>query len=254
MNDNHRLIVIAHRGNSGLAPANTIESIRQAIELGADMAEIDVRSSKDGVPVMVHNSTVDETSDGEGAISSLTFSELKKLDAGSWKDKKYAQERIPTFAEALSFAKGKIRFSVDVKDVSIIPAIVQEIQKADMADEVVMCGCCEAQAQKIWETDHSLTVLMNMDSELDKLAKREDKSDFIREYITRASRGKLAALNIHHGHVTPELLRKAHLRALPVWAWTVDDPHDMKRLIQMGVDAIYTNWPERLLRVTGRIR
>ncbi|MBD3182197.1 hypothetical protein GF312_07890 [Candidatus Poribacteria bacterium] len=251
MNINRKLIVIAHRGNSGPAPANTIEAIQQAIELGADMAEIDVRSSRDGVPVMVHNSTLDETTDGEGPVSSFTLSELKKLDAGSWKDKKYAGESIPTFAEALAYAKGKIRFSVDIKDESIIPVIVREIQKADMVDEVVMCGCCEFQAKKVWEADDRLTVLMNMDRELDELAEHEDKSEFIKEYIIRTSRGKLSALNMHHGHVTPELIKQAHLRALPVWAWTVDDPNDMKRLIEIGVDAIYTNWPERLLEIVG---
>ena len=118
-----------------------------------------------------------------------------------------------------------------------------------MVSSIVMCGCCEPQAQKIWTIDNSFTVLLNTDSQLDKLAKRNEKSEFIIEYIRRASTGKFAALNVDHRYVTQDLIRRAHLRALPVWAWTVDDEKDMRNIIQMGVDAIYTNWPERLLKI-----
>ncbi len=242
-------IVIAHRGNSGPAPACTMAAIRQAVELGADMIELDVRPSRDGVPVIIHNSTVDDTTDGSGEVSSMSLAQLKELDAGSWKDEQYAGERIPILTEVLEFCSGKINLSLDLKDEAVVPAMIKAIQEADMADNVVICGCCEPQARKIWKIDESLTVLLNTDSQLEELAKREDKSDFIREYIRRACAGKLAALNVSFRYVTHELIRRAHLRALPVWTWTVDDEADMERLIRMGVDAIYTNWPERLLEV-----
>jgi len=245
-------IVIAHRGNSGRAPANTMESIRQAVDLGVDMVELDVRISKDGVPVLIHNDTVDETTDGTGAVSSLELAQLKELDAGSWKDERYAGERIPTLMEALEFTKGRVNLSLDLKDEAAIPAMIKAVQQADMVDDVVICGCYEPQAQKIREFDGSVTVLFNTDSRLEELAEREGKSDFVREYIHRACRAKLAALNVDHKYVTPELIRRAHLRALPVWTWTVDDRADMQRLLNMGVDAIYTNWPERLLEIAGR--
>jgi glycerophosphoryl diester phosphodiesterase len=246
-------IVIAHRGNSCHAPANTIESICQAIELGVDIIELDVQSSRDGVPVLIHNDTLDETTDGKGKVSSLDLTQLKKLDAGSWKDKKYAGERIPTLMEALEFAKGKVNLSLDLKSEAMIPAMIKAVQDADMVGDVVICGCGEPQAQKIWEIDHNLTILLNTDSLLDELAKREDKSEFIREYIRRACKGKLAALNVSYRYVNHELIRKAHLRGLPVWTWTVDDKKDMERLIQIGVDAIYSNWPERLLKVISKM-
>ena len=76
-----KLIVIAHRGNSGPAPACTMEAIRQAVELGADMIELDVRLSKDGAPVIIHNGTVDETTNGKGPVSSMTLAQLRELDA-----------------------------------------------------------------------------------------------------------------------------------------------------------------------------
>jgi len=241
-------IVIAHRGNSGPAPACTMEAIRQAVELGAYMIELDVRLSSDGIPVIIHNSTVDETTDGSGAVSSFSLAQLKKLDAGSWKDKRYAGERIPTLMEVLEYSSGKVYLSLDLKDEATVPALVRAVQEADMVSSVVMCGCCEPQAQKIWAIDESFTVLLNTDSQLDKLAKRNEKSEFISEYIRRACTGKFAALNVNYRYITQDLIRRAHLRALPVWAWTVDGEKDMRRLIDMGVDAIYSNWPERLLK------
>lgn len=122
---NKGTIVIAHRGNSCCAPARTIEPIRQAIDLGVDMIELDVRGSRDGVPVIIHNSTVDETTDGTGAVSSMDLTQLKKLDAGSWKDKKYTGERIRTLVEALEYSRGKVNLSLDLKDESITPAMPQ---------------------------------------------------------------------------------------------------------------------------------
>jgi len=247
-----RTLVIAHRGNSGVAPANTMESIRQAVELGVDIIELDVRSSRDGVPVLIHDDTVDETTDGSGSVLSLDLAQLKRLDAGSWKDKKYAGERIPTLREALEFARGRVSLSLDLKDEAIIPAMIGAVHEADMVDDVVICGCCEPQAEKIRAIDKSIAVLFNTDSQLDELADRADKSDFVREYIHRASRGGLAALNVSFKYVTSELIHKAHIRALPVWTWTADDKKDMRHLIKMGVDAIYTNYPERLLEVLRR--
>jgi glycerophosphoryl diester phosphodiesterase len=231
------------------APANTMESIRQAVALGVDLIELDVRQTRDNVLVLIHNDTINETTNGNGPVSAMDYEQIKKLDAGSWKDKKYAGERIPTLMEALDFAKGKVCLSLDLKDESIIPTMLKEIQDTEMVDSVVICGCCEPQARVIWEINRDITVLLNTDSKLDKLAKREDKSDFVREYIHRACKERFAALNVSFRFVTEELLYKAHLRALPLWTWTVDDADDMKRLIDMGVDAIYSNIPESLIQI-----
>ncbi len=249
-----RPLAIAHRGNSGVAPANTLVAIRQAIDLGVDMIEIDVNLAKDRVPVLIHNNSVDETTNGAGLVSSFTLKELKTLDAGSWKDSQFADERIPTLAETLECARGKVHLSLDIKDESVIPNMIKTVQEADMKDDVVICGCYVSTAEKVRCYDDRLTIVLNVDSELGKLAKREDKSEFIREYIHQACYAHLSALNVSYKYVTEELIRRAHLKALPVWTWTVDNPEDMRRLIDMGVDAIYTNWPGRLLNVLSNYR
>ncbi|HIE26895.1 TPA: glycerophosphodiester phosphodiesterase [Candidatus Poribacteria bacterium] len=244
-----RPLVIAHRGNSGVAPANTLIALRQAIELGVDMIEIDVNLTKDGVPVLIHDKGVDNTTNGKGLVSSFTLAELKRLDAGSWKDEKFAGERILTLAEALDCAKGHVHLAVDLKDESAIPAMVKVIRDTDMKDDVVICGCDVPMAQKVRRFDDQLTIVLNVNSELNKLAEREDKLEFIREYVRQACYAHLSALNVSYKYVNEGLIKQAHLRALPVWTWTVDDEEEMRRLIDMGVDAIYTNWSERLLKI-----
>jgi glycerophosphoryl diester phosphodiesterase len=241
-------LIIGHRGNSGVAPANTMESIRQAVALGVDMIELDVRQTRDRVLILIHNDTLDETTNGKGLVSDMDYANIKELDAGSWKNKIYAGERIPTLMEALDFARGKVCLSLDLKDEAVIPAMLNAIKDADMVDGVVVCGCCEPQAKAIWDLNKNITVVLNTDSKLDELAKCENKTDFIREYIHRACRERFSALNVSYRFVTEELIYQAHLRGLPVWTWTVDNISDMERLINMGVDAIYSNFPERLLQ------
>jgi len=242
-------LIIGHRGNSGVAPANTMESIRQAVVLGVDMIELDVKQTRDCVLILIHNDTLDETTNGKGLVSDMDYANIKELDAGSWKDKKYAGEKIPTLMEALDFAKGKVYLSLDLKDEAVIPTMINAIKNADMLDDVVICGCCEPQAKAIWDINKNITVVLNTDSKLDELAKRENKTDFIHEYIHRACRERFSALNVSHRFVTEELIYRAHLRGLPIWTWTVDNISDMERLINMGADAIYSNFPEKLLRV-----
>ncbi len=246
-------LVIGHRGNSSSAPANTIESIRQAIELGVDMIELDVRMSKDGVPILIHNDTVDETTNGHGSVASLTLAQLKELDAGSWKDKRYANEKIPTLVEALEFVKGKVYLSLDLKDESAVSLMIRDIHNANMRDNVVICGCYEPQARQIWNIDKNITVLFDVDSQLEKKAKLEDKSEFIDQYIYRACKERFSVLNVNHKYVNEELIYRAHLRGLSVWVWTVDDIDEMIRLIDIGVDAIYSNFPGKLLEVKSNL-
>lgn len=242
-------IAIAHRGNSSEAPANTLEAIQQAIDIGVDMIEVDVRLSKDGVPVLIHDAELDQTTNGKGAVSSLTLEELKQLDAGSWKDKRYFNERIPTLMEALDLVKGKAYLSLDLKDEGAIPAMLRTIQEAQMIDNVVICGCYEPQARAIWSISKDVTVLLNIDENLDALFESGNTEQFINQYIRRACRERFAGLNVNFKYITEELIYRAHLRALPVWAWTVDDESDMQKLIGLSVDAIYTNYPKRLLSV-----
>ena len=108
--------IIAHRGASSDRPEDTLCALQQAIEIGATAVEIDVRTSKDGVLFLLHDATVDRTTNGHGPASAMTMAELKKLDAGSWFDEKYRGVQIPTLREALQLCRGKINVLLDLKE------------------------------------------------------------------------------------------------------------------------------------------
>ena len=124
--------VIAHRGEHLRNPENTLPAFREAIELGADFIEVDVRTSADGVLVLSHDSTVDRKTNGHGEVSKLAFAELRLLDAGGG-------AKIPTFAEALELARGRIGVYVDAKQVSA-SALVEAIARHKMDANVVIYG------------------------------------------------------------------------------------------------------------------
>ncbi len=128
--DTHRLsliaqlsnkpMVVAHRGLSGKAPENTIAAFARALDAGVSMIEFDVQITRDGRIVVIHDNTVNRTTDGTGNVSDYTLGELKKLDAGAWFDKKFTGERIPTLEEALELISPKAWINIEIKSTRVI--------------------------------------------------------------------------------------------------------------------------------------
>jgi len=228
---------------------NTLVAIEQAIQLRADMVEVDVNLSADGVPVLLHNPTVDETTSGTGPVSGYSFEALKELDAGSWKSAEYAGERVPSLAEALDLCRGRIELALDLKAPEAIPPMLSAVADADMRGRVVICGCYTDWAGDIRQIDPDITVLLNLQPEIAELATSGQQDEFISRYIAQARRSSLPVLNVSHIHVTPELVRRARMQGLSVWSFTVDEEQLMRDLVAMGVDAMYTNCPRKLLEV-----
>jgi len=108
--------VIGHMGSCADRPGNTLVSIRRAIEAGAHVAEVDVRTTKDGVLVCMHDPDVDRTTDGKGKVADLTLADVQRLDAGRKFDAKFAGERVPTLRDVLALGKGKIGIMLDLKE------------------------------------------------------------------------------------------------------------------------------------------
>ncbi|MCA9073771.1 MAG: glycerophosphodiester phosphodiesterase family protein [Planctomycetaceae bacterium] len=132
--------VIAHRGAHNGIPENTLAAYRKAIELGADFVEIDLRTTRDGKYVSIHNSTVDAyVVDGtKGAVRDLTLDEIRKIDIGSRVGPQWKNERVPTFEEILKLCQGKIGIYLDLKDAPIVE-VAREIQRYEMQRRVVWC-------------------------------------------------------------------------------------------------------------------
>jgi len=131
--------VISHRGEHLSHPENTLPAFQAAIDAGADYFELDVRTTSDGRLVLMHDGTVDRTTNGSGKVRELTFEQIRQLDAGAKFAAKFAGTKVPTFEEALSLAHGKIGVYVDCKDIA--PAdLIAALQKGDMSSKVVIYG------------------------------------------------------------------------------------------------------------------
>jgi glycerophosphoryl diester phosphodiesterase len=138
LSDEKRIMVIAHRGASGYAPENTVSAFKKAIMMKADMIEFDVHLTKDGKVVLMHDKTVDRTTDGKGKVKEMTLKELKKLDAGLWFDKKFKGEKIPTLEKVLKKFKGKILFNIEIKSEGTEEEIVRLIKKYKLEKDVMV--------------------------------------------------------------------------------------------------------------------
>ena len=231
-------LVVAHRGASAEAPENTLAAFRLALEQGAAVVECDVHLSADGVPVVIHDATVDRTTDGTGDVASLTLAQLKALDAGKSKGARFAGERIPTLDETLALCAGRSRVFVELKrggGAPLVEAALAAIGRAPCEVAVISFGPEEVAAVARARPDLSLGFLVGKAHVSERGA--AGALDVTRE---------LAAGFISPQHETVDAAFVAAARAahLPVSVWTVDDPERMRVLANLGIDALTTNRPQ----------
>lgn len=244
----HRTLGIAHRGASAVAPANTLSAFEKAVELGADGIELDVHLSADGVPVVIHDFTVDATTDGHGRVADMTLAQLKRLDAGSYFDPTFAGERIPTLEEALTvIAINSLLLNVELKTTSL----------RDDGLERAVIACIERSTIQHGEAFANQVLLSSFNPFSLRRAKRIAPHIpvgllYAPDLPLPLRRAWLAFLAPHearhpeHTMVNARYMAWARQRGYRVNTWTVDDPDEMHRLIGLGVDSIITNVPDVL--------
>jgi glycerophosphoryl diester phosphodiesterase len=245
--------LIAHRGNSGPSPENTRLAIEQAITMGVDMVEVDVHLSRDGVPVLVHSPTLERTTNGFGRVHHHTLAELKQLDAGSWKGDRFAGEQILTLTEALELARHRVPLNLDLKMPTAIQAVITAVRYMDMLDQVVITGCTRRSVKKIRAQEPNLMVLLNLNQSMELLAQHGPALLFRQACLSQTRHAGAVGININHIYLNQELVTEVHQAGLTVWSWTVDDERRFQELLDLGLDSITTNWPERMLLVMKRV-
>ncbi|HPZ07042.1 MAG TPA: glycerophosphodiester phosphodiesterase family protein [Candidatus Eremiobacteraeota bacterium] len=148
-----KVLIIAHRGSSKLAPENTMASFKEAYKHGATAIELDTHRTKDGYLVIIHDDTLDRTTNGHGKVGDFTLKELKELDAGSWFGPEFKGEKIPTLEEVLQWAKGKVKVDIEVKNSSQYPGIEKDILKLveekDLKDDVFITSFDKSVSENI---------------------------------------------------------------------------------------------------------
>ncbi len=239
--------VIAHRGYSGAYPENTLCAIRGAIAIGVDMVEVDVRLSRDRVPVIFHSPSLMPITACPRRVEELTVDELKTLDVGAWRGEVYCGERIPTLDEVLTLTRGRIPVNLDIKTPAAIDAVVARVQTHRMLDEVVLSGCTWAQARRVRQLEPGLHVLMNVDGYLRTLLRILSARLALFLSQLQARTAQPMGLNVSHHYAADRFIRDAATRNLPIWTWTVDEPQRARQLAGLGAISITSNWPDRIM-------
>ena len=153
-----RCDIVAHRGFSAVAPENTLAAIRGAIQAGATGCEFDVYGCRDGTIVLMHDKTVDRTTNGTGPVTELSLRQLQQLDAGSWKHTRYAGERVPTLEEALTLLKDTdCQPVIEIKMEGISQQVVDDVHKLEMVDQVAVIAFSENVVREIREMEPRIT-------------------------------------------------------------------------------------------------
>lgn len=254
-------LIIAHRGASAFAPENTLAAFGRAIDDGADGVECDVRLARDDVPVVFHDSTLQRLAKNKTRTSDFTSAELQNLDVGAWfnrknpkiADPKFAGESVPTLRRLFDFLSGYGgRIYVELKGrieemFALVEAVAKLIRRTDFLPNIVLKSFkLEAIARARLLLPELRTAALFAPKILAVLRKKS-------RLIERARAFFADELSLHYSLATRRFARKAACANLPLTIWTTDRPAWIRRASEIGVGAIITNNPARLLAARAKI-
>lgn len=277
--------VIAHRGASAYAPENTMAAFRLAHEMGSDWFELDCTLTRDGKVIVIHDGSLKRTAGLDRPVAALTLAEVKELDAGSWKGAQFAGEPLPTLEESLAFAKGKLGVYIEIKnsddDRELMKQILERVRGIEHADSAVLKDLmrlietsktrnleltrkviqlvrARGMGKQVVIQSFSPVVCTIVAAEAPELRNEflggedKDRPGSWDEYLAYGFVIGVDGFNPNKESLNPDRLRELHARGKSVAVWTVDDPADMKRLAEWGVDSIITNKPDVAMSLLGR--
>jgi glycerophosphoryl diester phosphodiesterase len=229
-------MVIAHRGASSYAPENTIVAFDLAIEMGVSHIELDVHSTRDSHIVVIHDDTVDRTTDGTGSVTSHTLAGLKALDAGSWFEQTFSGERMPTFREVLQRYGGRVHIHTEIKGHSahLSQQTADLVRQHGMAERVTITSFQKARLEETRAYAPELPTGWLV----------AEVSDAV---IAQARAMGLTQICPRANTVTPELTHRLHAEGFVVRAWGVATEDLMRQVVKAGADGMTVNFPDKLI-------
>jgi len=241
-----KIQVTAHRGASGYAPENTLSAVKKALEIGVDRIEIDVQQTADGVVVLLHDKTLDRTTNAKGKVGKMTFAELKDVKAYNTFKAEFPNEPIPTLEQVFELLDGTEEFVIEIKAGNkTYPGIednVAELIKKYKAEKWALVHSFNDHVLKHLHKNHPTIRLQKLfvsysgglmlDFKLHSV--KLSKYDYVEGFGISLSSAKKKLIDKIHG-----LDKKVHV-------WTVNEEEDMARMIELGVDGIITNYPDRV--------
>lgn len=221
------MLMIGHRGAMGCAPENTLLSIHKAIELGADWVEIDVHCVADKL-LVIHDETVDRTTNGRGKLIDYSFEELRALDAG-------LGQRIPTLQEVLEVTVGKVGLNIELKGLGTGKVLTSLLRKTPETykNKMLVSSFLMPELEQV--------VRLNQHVKIGVLA-----GNNINESIAWATKLKAFSIHLRLQKVTPKWVDRAHDLGLKVYVYTVNKVVQIRRMKELGVDGVFSDYPNRL--------
>lgn len=216
-------MIIGHRGAAGLAPENTLLSFRTALNLGVHMIELDIHETSDGHLVCIHDGSVERTTDGRGNVSEMTLVELKKLDAGEG-------QSIPLLQEVLDIAQNKMKVNIELKTLGVERKVVDLVLSRNMIHDVMVSSFFHGILPSIKELNSEMCTAILVDRPMHDL-------------ISYSKELGAAAINPRFSIVSREMIEEAHENSLNIYPWTVNESSKMLELLRLGVDGIFTDYP-----------
>ncbi len=228
---NSEFKVVAHRGGALYAPENTLSAIEQSIECLSDMAEIDVQETKDDQLILLHDNSLKRTTGMNAKVWEMTYPEILKLDAGIKFSQKFLGERVPTLAETIEVSKGRILLNIEVKNndhnKNIVSRVVQCIEDEDFVDQCVITSMDFSFLKKVKELNPNIRTGYIMTMTYGRVSQIKDVDFF----------------SVRYNYVNKSFVEEAHQSGKEVYAWTVNYPGDVQRMLNYGVDGIITDDP-----------
>ncbi len=249
----NRFLIMAHRGGAGLGPENTLPTLRRSLQMGANVLELDLRTSRDGVWVVFHSAGLASTTNGQGALADFTLAELKRLDAGfrarpaGSTGYPYRGQglTIPTLAEVFEAFPGiKMNLELKVRRTGHLQALCALIDRFDKSDQVLLASF-----------DHAIiTAIRRLCPRLATAASaREARNFYLLSRIGGAAlySPKFQVLQMPleigtHRLLDRAFIRRAHSRGLKVHAWTINSPAQIEQLLTSGIDGVISDYPDRV--------
>jgi glycerophosphoryl diester phosphodiesterase len=231
-----RIAVTAHRGSSHKAPENTMSALHQAVDDGADYAEIDVQTTADGVVVLIHDADLMRLAAVNRRVQDMPYKELREIDIGSWFSEAFSKERTATLDEAIKYADGRIRLNIELKynrpDPPLVAKVGNIIRRNSFSEKCVVTSLDYGELQKFKKSFPAVQTGLIVFRALGRLMRTE--ADF---------------LSIHATMATSRLVKQAHRNGKEIHVWTVNDLQTALSMIEVGVDNIITDKPDFIRNV-----
>ncbi len=243
-----RVLVIAHRGNSSVAPENTLPAFQSALDAKADLVELDYYHSADGVPVVIHDKILDRTTNAEEIlgqakllVDALPLADLRKLDVGSWFDDKFAGTKMPTLVESLNLIQTSSVTLIERK-AGDAETLIRLLQEKGLIDRVVV----QAFDWKFVAECRRLSPRLALGTLSGKPANPEQ--------IQAAAETGADVIVWDHEKISRREIAQIHQLGKKAWAYTIDDPKRATQLIAAGIDGIITNKPADMIPLRNAVR